>query len=179
MNREQAIALLKILKTAFPRFYADMTKEEAENTINLWVDMFKHEDPALVMTATKDLINTFKFPPTIADVKEKMYGLTNNEVDNLTLWNELDKAVRNCLYNTQNVFDGLSPVVKKFVGSPAQLREYALSPADTFSTVTKGQFLKQVEILKKRDKELKMMLPECRQLVTEIASEFDTRKLLE
>ena len=176
MNREQAIALFKIFKTAFPRFYADMTKEEAESTIGLWVDMFKGDDPNLVMMASKELLTTLKFPPTIADVKEKMYSLTNNEVDNMELWNELDKAVRNCLYNTQQVFDGLSPLVKKFVGSPAQLRELAISDSDTFCTVTKGQFLKQVEVLKKRDKELKMMLPENRQLLEDLTSGF---KLLE
>ena len=176
MNREHAIALFKIFKTAFPRFYADMTRDEAEQTIALWVDMFKGDDPNLVVMASKELLNTLKFPPTIADVKEKMYSLTSNEVDNMDLWNELDKAVRNCLYNTQQVFDGLSPLVKKFVGSPAQLRELAMSNADTFCTVTKGQFLKQIEILKKREKEEKMMLPENRQLIADLTENF---KLLE
>lgn len=179
MNREQAIALLKILKTAFPRFYSNMTKEEAENTINLWVDMFKHEDPNLVIVATKELINDMEFPPAIATIKKKMYSLVNQDVDNMTLWNELDKAVRNCLYNTQEVFNNLSPIVKKFVGNPAQLRELALSPADTFATVTKGQFLKQVDILKQREKENNLMLPETRQLLAGITSGFDANKLLE
>ncbi len=172
MNREQAIALFKIFKTAFPRFYADMTREEAESTIELWVDMFKGDDPNLVVMAAKELLGSLKFPPTIADVKEKMYSLTNKEVDNVELWNELDKAVRNCLYNTQQVFDGLSPLVKKFVGSPAQLRELAMSDTDTFCTVTKGQFLRQIDILKKREKEKNMMLPESRALLDDLSSKF-------
>lgn len=173
MNREQAIALLKILKTAFPRFYTDMTKEEAESTISLWVDMFKHENPNLVITATKELINTLKFPPTIADIKEKMYSLSNKEADDMELWNELDKAARNCLYNTQEIFDNLSPLVKKFVGSPAQLREFAVSDPATFSTVTKGQFLKQISVLKQREKENTMMLPENRILLENLIGRED------
>lgn len=179
MNREQAIALFKIFKTAFPRFYADMTKDEAEATIGLWVDMFKDDDPNLVIMASKELLTTLKFPPTIADVKEKMYSLVNKEEDDMELWNELDKAVRNCLYNTQQVFDGLSPLVKKFVGNPAQLRDLAMSDTTTFNTVTKGQFLKQIPILKQREKELNMMLPENRQLIESLANGFDAKRLLE
>lgn len=172
MNREQVIALFKIFKTAFPKFYADMTKEDAEASIGLWVDMFRDDDPKLVMAASKELLTTLRFPPTIADVKEKMYGLTNQEEDDMELWNELDKAVRRGIYNTQQVFDGLSPLVKKFVGNAAQLRDYAMGDASTFNTVTKGQFLKQIPILKQREKELKMMLPENRQLIENLSNNF-------
>lgn len=176
MNKEQVIKLLMLLQTAYPRFYVNQTKDELAGAVDLWHDMFKNENANLVFAATKELLGSLKFPPAIADIKEKMYDLTNNEVDNVDLWNELDKAVRNCLYNTQQVFEGLSPLVKKFVGSPAQLRELAMSDTDTFCTVTKGQFLKQVEILKKREKEKNMMLPESRALLEKLTDDF---KLLE
>jgi len=178
MDREKAIALLKILKTAYPRFYADMTKDEAENTINLWVDMFKHDDTSLVMLATKELINDFKYPPTIADVKEKMYKMTDQSQDSMELWNELAGAVRNCLYKEAEVFNRLSPIVQRFVGSPAQLREMAMTESKTFHTVTKGQFLKQIEVLKQREKDEKMMLPETKKFIAQISSGMDANKLL-
>lgn len=168
MNREQAIVILKILKTAYPRFYANITKQEAEDMIGLWVDMFKAENPDLVITAVKDLINTFQFPPTIADVKNAMYKLTNNTASPLELWNELDKATRNCLYKEREVFESLSEPVKRFLGSPAQLRELALGDKNTFQTVTKGQFLKQIEIIQQREKEDKMMLPETKAILQQL-----------
>jgi len=176
MSKEEIIKLLMLLQTAYPRFYANQTKEDLAGAVDLWHDMFKNENVDVVFMATRELLGTLKYPPTIADVKEKMYSLTTNEVDNMTLWNELDKAARNCLYNTQTIFDNLSPLVKKFVGSPAQLRELALTDPDVFATVTKGQFLKQMDILKKREKEAKMMLPESRQLLENLTESF---KLLE
>lgn len=172
MQRETIITIMGILRTAYPKFYVDMTRKEAEETISLWQEMFSGDDPKLLVIAVKELINTFKFPPTIADVKEKMYSLTNQEEDDMALWNELDQAVRRSIYNTQQVFDGLSPLVKKFVGNPAQLRDYAMGDAATFNTVTKGQFLKQIPILKQREKELKMMLPENRQLIEDLTNGF-------
>ena len=168
MKKEEVIQILTVMQTAYPRFYTNQTREEIKSAIDLWSEMFAEDDTRYVVAAVKQLITTSPFPPTIADVKEKMYSLTNNETDNMELWNELDKAVRNCLYNTQQVFDGLSPLVKKFVGSPAQLRELAMSDTDTFCTVTKGQFLKQIEILKKREKENNMMLPESRALLQDL-----------
>ena len=150
MTKSETGKLLFLLQTAYPRYYDGKTADELALAVDLWYDLLKDCDTTLVFASTKELLGTLKFPPTIADIKEKMYSLTNNEVDNMELWNELDRAVRNCLYKEQQVFDGLSPLVKKFVGSPAQLRELALSDADTFCTVTKGQFLKQVEVLKKR-----------------------------
>ena len=179
MRRDEVIAILGTLKVAYPNFYKDMRKEELEHTVSLWAEMLKEDDARLVTAAVKSLITTLKFPPTIADIKETMFKLMDQSEDNMSLWNELDKAVRNCLYNTQEVFEGLSPLVKKFVGSPAQLRELALSDSDTFCTVTKGQFLKQVDILKQREKETILMLPETRQLVAELAGNFDAKRLLE
>lgn len=173
MNREQAIALLKILKTAYQRFYADMTREEAENTINLWVDMFAHEDPQLVINATKDLINSFKYPPTIADVKERMYKITHaNEDDNMEMWNAIKRAIRNSSYNSVEEFERLPDMCKKFVGTPMQLREWAIDP-EYNDGVIKGQFLKQVEILKQRKKDDNMMLPSTKAFIAQLAEQLD------
>lgn len=172
MTKSETGKLLFLLQTAYPRYYDGKTADELAGAVDLWYDLLKDHDTTLVFAAAKELLGTLKFPPTIADIKEKMYNMTNQEEDDMALWNELDKAVRNCLYNTQEVFDGLSPLVKKFVGNPAQLRDYGAGDIATFNTVTKGQFLKQIPILKQREKELKMMLPENRQLVENLSNGF-------
>ena len=87
MNREQIIVILKLLKTAYPKFYMNMTKDDAENTINLWLDMFKSDNPQTVMVAVKELISNFKFPPTIADVKEQIAKITIKKTDLTEEWN--------------------------------------------------------------------------------------------
>jgi hypothetical protein len=176
MEREDVIRILNVLKTAFPNSYKDMTKVEAENTINLWLDMFQHENVQLVLAATKNLINTFKWPPTIADIKEEMYKITNRETETpVEVWNKIRKAIRNSAYNSYDEFQKLPDKAKRFVGSPNQLKEWAISE-NFIESVVKGQFLKQYEILEKRQKEEKMMLPEVKVLTMQIGQ--DINKLL-
>lgn len=163
MNREEVIKILTILKTAYPKYYANMTKEEAENTIALYIDMFKDDNPTLVAMAIKQLITHLQFPPTIADIKQEMFKLTETEKETpIDLWNKLKKAISNSTYNSAEEFKKLPPVVQRFVGSPARLREYALGDSEVNNTVVKGQFLKQIELIQKSNKEEKMLLPDVK-----------------
>ena len=94
MSREEIIEILGILKVAYPRFYANMTKDEAEKTISLWGEMFKNDSPELVAIAVKKLITELQFPPTIADIKNTMYKLVDRTEDNTELWNKFLKALK-------------------------------------------------------------------------------------
>lgn len=173
MERIQVIKILGTLKTAYPRFYANMKKEEAEDTINLWYEMFKHDDPTLVILAVKKLIAEFQFPPTIADVKQAMFKLVDKTETDIELWNKFERAVSRSIYYAKEEFEKLPEVVQKFVGSPNQLREYALMDGDVVHSVIKGQFLKHIDVLKTRQKEEKMMLPEVKQLVLGIGTNIN------
>jgi len=71
VTRQEALAVLAILKTAYPTFYKNYSKEDINSAVDLWATMFA-DDPAHIVTeAVKSLICTLKYPPTIADVKEK------------------------------------------------------------------------------------------------------------
>ena len=178
MTREEIIVILKVLKTAYPKFYTDMSKEEMLNTIDLWSEMFAHEDARLVTVAVKNLINTFKWVPTIADIKEEMHKLTEKDKETpIELWNAIKKAIRNSSYNSYEEFQKLPELAQKFVGSPNQLREWALS-TDYNDGVVKGQFLKQIEILEKREKDNKLMLPQVKNIIEQLTSNMDATKLL-
>lgn len=178
MTRNDVIKIFIVLRTAYPNFYKDMKKEDLEATIDLWTEMFAHENPQLVVAAAKNLINTFKWPPTIADIKEEMYKLTQTETETpIEIWNKIKSAMGRAGYYANEEFEKLPEVAKKFVGSPNQLREWALS-IDYNDGVVKGQFLKQYEILKKREKDNKLMLPEVRNITKHLISNMDATKLL-
>lgn len=178
MTRDEVVAILGTLKTAYPKFYAEMSKQEMFNTIDLWTEMFAHERTDLVVAAVKNLINTFKWPPTIADIKEEMYKLTDTETEApIELWNKIKSAIRNSAYNSYDEFQKLPEEAKTFVGSPNQLREWALA-TDYNDGVVKGQFLKQIEVIQKRKKDSKLMLPEVKNIVQQLSSNMDATKLL-
>jgi len=177
MNRDQVVAILGTLRTAYPKFYSEMSKQEMYNTIDLWTEMFKSDNPVHVTAAVKSLIVSFKYPPTIADVKDEMYKLTKTEEQTpVEVWNAIKKAMRNSAYNAVEEFEKLPEVAKRFVGSPNQLREWAIG-TDYNDGVIKGQFFKQVEIIKQRDKDNSMMLPEVRNLVQKLSANNDIKLL--
>lgn len=179
MTKNDVVKIFIVLRTAYPNFYKEMKKEDLEATIDLWTEMFAHENPALVVAAVKNLINTFKWPPTIADVKDEMYKLTQTETETpVEMWNKIKAAMSRASYYAQEEFDKLPEVAKKFVGSPNQLREWALS-VDYNDGVTKGQFFKQYEILKQREKDNKLMLPSTQKLIKNLLNDTSfSQKLL-
>lgn len=164
MTRDDTTVILGILKTSYPNFYKGMEKKEMYATIDLWSEMFENDDLNLVKVAVKELIQTLKFPPTIADIKQKMYDLTTETKTTSDLWNELVKALRNSGYHAEEQYMKLSPEVKAFVRNPSQLKEMAMMNSDVINSVTKGQFFKQIEVIQKRVKEDKQILPEAREL---------------
>ena len=154
MNRVEILRMLGILKSAYPNFYKDISKSEAENIVELYEMMFKDESKEVVFTALKDIISTSEYPPTIATIKNKIYELKNPyELDNNELWISLLKAISNSSYHSEEEFSKLPNEVKLFVRSPEQLREMAVMDSDVINSVTKGQFMKQIEVIKQRVKE--------------------------
>lgn len=168
MTREETTKILSIIKLAYPNFYKNITKQEAENTVNLYQEMFKNDEANLVIIAVKELINTFQYPPSIADIKNKMYQLTNVEKTPSELWDKLQSAISDSLYHSTERFESLPDEVKQFVGSPKQLKDLAMMDSDVVHSVTKGQFFKQIEVIQKRVKENKLTLPETKKFQLDI-----------
>lgn len=164
MTRDETVIILGILKTSYPNFYKDMSKDEMYNTINLWNKMFEDDDVNIVKVAIKELIQTLKFPPAIADIKQKMYDLTNRENLPTDLWASLKKAIGNSAYHSEEEFERLPMECKMFIKNPRQLKELSQNDSNINDTVVKGQFFKQIEIIQKRIKEDKLMLPETKKI---------------
>lgn len=168
MNREETKAILAILKAGYPNFYKDMTKEDATNTINLWAIMFA-DDPAQVVTeAVKSLMCTLKFPPTIADVKEKIAMITQPPaMTEMEAWQTVKSAIN--YYNAAETFERLPPILKRIVGSPNQLREWAIMEAEKLDTVVQSNFMRSYKALAAQEKERAMLPESTKKLIQGIA----------
>lgn len=165
MTREDTKVILEILKAGYPIFYKNMDIKQMTNITNLWSEMFENDDVNIVKVAVKELIQIkTDFPPSIADIKQKIYNLTTETRTPAELWNCLQKALKNGIYGATEEFEKLPEEVKMFVKNPAQLKEMAQMDSDVVNSVTKGQFLKQIEVIQARIKEDKQMLPEARKV---------------
>jgi len=168
MNREETLAIMGVLKTAYPAFYRDMNREAALQAVSLWNEMFRDDDAAVVAAAVKALIKTRVegYPPTIGAVAEKIHELTKpQELTEGEAWGMVEKACRNGIYGYQEEFAALPPVVQKAVGSANQLREWAILDAGELKTVVASNFMRSFRAIQKREKEVAMIPADVRTLL--------------
>ena len=155
MNVQEIAAILRVRKVNYPHFYRDITREDAEATIDLWASIFVNDEAKIVTEAVKALIVTNKYPPTIADVKEKIAILTckNTYMTESEAWNVVYNAMRDSNYNAAERFESLPAFLKKLVGSPNQLREWALMPSETVQSVVQSNFMRSYKVVLARQKD--------------------------
>lgn len=154
MSRKEISKIILILKTSYPYAFKDMGEEEITNMVELYEEMFKENTYEEVSSAIKCIINTSEYMPTIATIKNKIYELKHPQQEsNTELWDKLLNAIGNSSYHSEEEFEKLPLLVKEYIRSPRQLQEMATMPSDEIHTVVKGQFLKQIEIIKQNFKE--------------------------
>lgn len=170
MTQKETAQILALLNAAYPAFYGKYSADEIKGIVNLWAEMFAEDDFGLVKYALKDLIATHTgYPPDIAALKAKIKSIVQAATDKPTheeLWQMLKAATSNGFYGAKQEFEKLPPVLQRYVGSPATLREYAMIDSDTFNTVNHGQFLKQIKIIEEREEYSNSMPADVKLLIS-------------
>jgi len=172
MTRDETIAILGILRTAYPNFYRDVSRDAALQTVTLWAEMFRDDPAEIVTAAVKALIasRTEGWPPNIGEVKAKMQTITNpDELSEGQAWALVEKATRNGGYGYKEEFDKLPPIVQKAVGSPSQIHEWAMMDSDTVKSVVASNFMRSYKIMLKREKEMALIPVDVQKLLSETA----------
>lgn len=179
MTRNDVIKIMSVLRGAYPGFYRGISKAEALDTINLWADMFANDDAALVGVAVKCLIETDEkgFPPTIGQVKAKMRMLASKTAPTESeAWNLVAAAVKNGLYGAAEEFAKLPDVCQRIVGSPSQLRDWAMMDSDSLHSVVASNFQRSYRAISDRQKELAKLPEDVKACAGLISCEFGEKK---
>ena len=174
MTEQQTVSILSSLRVAYPYFYRNITPNDIALTVRAWQEVFQNEPFELVEIAVKNLLETHTdYPPNIGHIKQKMREITATATDEPTnedLWLKLKRAAENGLYGAKEEFEKLPPILQRFLGSPGQLRDYAMMDSERFNTVTKGQFLKQIEVERERERYRKSIPPATLELLRTVAA---------
>ena len=109
-----------------------------EDVVMTWATQFANDDPKEVMKGVQNCINTMRFRPTIADIRERMAKSRMKGQKTATeAFQEIYKAVNSC-YDKESAgqaFNSLSPICRKLVGTPSILISWSRVPDETFMTV--------------------------------------------
>lgn len=172
MTRQETGIIMDILATAYPRFYAGPDAPDPEKAVALWAEMFAEDDVAIVAAAVKALIATDDkgFPPHIGAVKAKVRQITQpSGMTPQEAWNLVAKAIRNSAYESREEYDKLPREVQRLVGSPNQLRDWALMDSDTVHSVVASNFQRSFSIRQKADNDFKALPRDVQAMIGTVA----------
>lgn len=171
------MAVLKILRMAYPAFYSRQRDDDIRETISLWESIFAEDESQVVMMAVRDLIQTHTgFPPEIADVRAKITELVRTATGEPTdeeYWTILRRALADGTWGAQREFDALPEPLKRYCGSPSWLRDHATMDTEVVDSVVHGQFLKQFPAVKKAQEYRESMSPALREAITRLYKPLD------
>jgi hypothetical protein len=165
MNRVETIKLLAVINGAYPRF--EIKAESANITIDLWQSIFKDIPAENIVQAVHELIKELKFPPTIADITQKVDQMLNpNRIGThkelIDLWNEIIEALPRAKHYinesrwdnvgddtnieiVKEIFEKLSPENKRYFGSCENFIKTAEeTDIDEFRRYEKTNYIKMV-----------------------------------
>lgn len=173
MSRTEMVQIITLLAGNYETI-ANKSQQQKELMLNTWYECLGDLDYKLVLQAVKKTIIESPYPPTIHEVRKNAIEFVNptTQKTGIEAWNEAIKMISNGLYMTEEQFNNYSPEVKRFFGSVNQVRQVAMVDMETINTVTKGQFLKQYDILVQRDKEEKLLPAPMKEMIEGLANKF-------
>ena len=178
MNKQETAQVITLLAGNYSSI-SDKTKEQKQMMLNTWQECLGDLDYRVVLQAVKMAIISSPYPPTIHDIRKNAIEILkpNEKRSAIEAWEEAHKMISNGIYMTQEEFEKASPEVKKFFGNVRQVKELAMTDSDTVNTVTKGQFLKQYEILVERENARKMLPEKWLNITAQLAEKMSVKQI--
>ena len=178
MNKQETVQIITLLAGNYESI-ANKSEMQQKMMLNTWYECLGDLDYNLVLQSVKKTIINSKYPPTINEIRQNAVKMINptTTISAIEAWNEAYGMICNGLYMTEEQFNQASPIVKKFFGNVRQVKELAQTDTDTVNSVTKGQFLKQYDILIEREIEQKMLPPQMQEFITKIANKMDIKQI--
>lgn len=164
MTREETVEIIHIICDCYPNF----KPEDLSRTIDAWQVMLEEYSCEQVAAALKAYItsNTSGFAPSVGEIVAKIQLVSQpQELDGMTAWGLVSKALRNGTYGAVEEFKKLPPLVRQAVGMPDNLKNWATADYQTIETVIQSNFLRTYETVVKRANEINRMPDSIKSLI--------------
>lgn len=172
MTHDGVKKVMQVLVASYPNFHpADMRV-----TMEVWEKLLHGYDDAQVAKALEGYIlsDTKGFAPSIGQIVDIMTQKPD-EMSELEAWTLVQKAVRNGNYGAEEEFMALPPEIQLAVGSPGQIREWALMESDSMG-VAQSNFLRSYRTVCERERKAVKMPPELAMLYKRTVKAIETHK---
>ena len=179
MTRQETVVIITLLAGNYESFARRTeTDEQVKIMLDTWHSCLEDLDYKIVLQAVKKTIIESPYPPTIHDIRKNAIEIVNPSTQRTAIeaWNEAYKMICRGAYMTQEQFDEHSPEVKKFFGSPAQVRAYATN-VDFNMDVVRSNFLKQYELIVDRENKQKLLPQKMQNMIGQLAEKMNIKQL--
>lgn len=164
MTREETVKIIRIMCDCYPNYKPNNLSE----TVDVWQMMLDEYSYNQVSIALKAYVtsDTSGFAPSVGEIVAKIQLVSQpQELDGMTAWGLVSKALRNGTYGAVEEFNKLPPLVKQAVGMPDNLKNWATSDYQTIETVIQSNFLRTYETIVKRANEINRMPDNIKSLI--------------
>lgn len=166
------VAALKTVYTS-PNFIPN------EQAIEVWFTLIgKNTDYKTVAVAAQMYMTTERFPPTPSDILKNIAKLTKGEEypNEQEAWAAVSKACSNGNYGAREEFDRLPPVIRRAVGAPDTIRDWANVEGDAFQTVIQSNFLRSYRAALQSQREMDSYSPKLQEIIKKALPQKDAKE---
>lgn len=168
MDRAETLMVMAVLRGAYPNFYRGVSKSEAKDTVNLWLDIFGGYPYPLVSAAVRSFIEVDEkgFPPVPGQIAAKIRLIVEPERQGeAEAWTLVANAVKNGIYGYREEFEKLPDLCRRIVGRPEQLRDWAMMNSDTLHSIVASNFQRAYRTVSAREAELSKLPSDVKRLI--------------
>lgn len=155
MNQTDAARLLRLISSAYPRFFRDTSQEQAQEMALVWANLLPDKELSEMTVAARVFIrsDTSGFPPTIGQLMA-LLPPDKDELGENEAWALARGAISRSRYNAQEEFEKLPKMVQKCLGGHELLTDYAEMDVGQLETVVASGFKRNYrdEAAKAREK---------------------------
>jgi hypothetical protein len=172
MTKREVAELMTILQANYPDSFKGQSDEVVAAKVALWHDFFKDYPSTVVSAAAKAFMATDAkgFMPNVGQITEQIRRLNEpEEMTAIEAWGYVSKALRNSAYGSVEEFTKLPPLIQKVVGSPEQLKEWALMETDVVQSVISSNFQRSFKVGQDRERDFEKLPCEVKAFIGQIA----------
>lgn len=140
-------------------------KDYTQDTIRLWSHLLQDISYTEASHALTSWFQTERWPPTIADIRAKVFSLTNEpETLASSAWDQLIRALRmSHAPNAESIWNELPDATKMIVGGFATFRAWGNTETASLESVQRPMFMKRFEDLQRRVRKESAATPSLRE----------------
>lgn len=158
MTRDEAKYIIRIIKESYPNW----NPENLSDTIDIWATVLADESFEAIKFGLLNYIksDTKGFAPSIGQIRNSANVVLSHDYDDTEEMIALvRKAVKNGSYGSQMEYDALPPMLQRAVGSPENIKAWALIDSQEFENVQLSHIRRSYRAIKENEKQKSRLKP--------------------